>query len=161
MQRVAQERCEYKTSRGIPRKKVSPRIGSTQADYEALCAEWAVGALLGGDPDLSHFSGKDDGTDIVIPQLSVQVKLNHYEDGDLYLNEGEELKADVAVLVIPDGKYLRLAGWIDRDTFEASASTTDYGYGPRKYVAQSSLFGMNTLMRRLLNDNTHRIQKAA
>jgi hypothetical protein len=60
MQHVAQERCEYKASRGIPRKKVSPRLGSTQ-----------------------------------------------------------------------------------------------------KYVAQSSLFGMNTLIRRMLNDNTRRIQKAA
>ena len=36
MQHVAQERCEYKTSRGIPRKKVSPRLGSTQADYELM-----------------------------------------------------------------------------------------------------------------------------
>lgn len=36
----------------------------------------------------------------------------------------------------------------------------DYGYGPRRAMP-SSLRGMNTLMRRLLNDDTDYIQETA
>ena len=148
---VASERCSLKREWNIPRGKISPWLGDIEADQEALCAEWAVGAVLGTLPDCTHHPGPDDGTDLRIPNLTVQVKLNHYPDGDLYVNAGEEITSDVAVLVVPEGDYLCLCGWVDRETFHREATIKNYGYGDRLAYPRSKLFGMNRLMRRLLN----------
>lgn len=84
-------------------------------------AEVAVAAWLGLRLERLH-AGPDGGVDLALPFGSLQVKFNHYADGDLYTPHYDpELHADMAVLVRPHGRDLRVGGWIDRATFTAQA----------------------------------------
>lgn len=130
----------------IPSGKISPRHTNETIDYESLRSEWAVAAVLGGSPDYRHYPGPDEGHDLIINGVTVQVKFNHYPDGDLYIMGDEEMTADIAILVTPRDNLLALVGWTTKEEFESKHRIVDYGYGSRKALPQSELKGMRDLL---------------
>jgi hypothetical protein len=132
---------------GIASGKAAHWLSQVQADFESLESEWAVAAVLGGKPDYRHYPGPDDGHDLMVNGTSIQVKLNHYEDGDLYVNYDENMNSDIAVLVTPAGDHLfALKGWTTGTDFESLHEVRDYGYGKRKALPQTKLHPMRRLI---------------
>lgn len=126
--------------RGIPGRKVDPRRSQLEIDLEGLKAEYAVGLVLGLQPDLESRLGGDDGHDLKGTQ-TWQVKHNRYPGGDLYVNTLDEVVSDNLVLVHPtgDGAVVEIPGYVDRGSFMANCHITDYGYGKRYALSQDKL----------------------
>jgi len=125
----------------VRNRRIDQKRGDLQINFKGLLAEHAVATALGIKINKETGLYGDGGiTDLVFRGKTVQVKYNFYRDGSLYFNFQSELKADIAVLVVPHSeKGLNIIGYITQDDFWKQCRPLDWGYGQRWGVPQSSL----------------------
>jgi len=79
------------------------------------------------------------------------VKFTNRASNGLIFDSPEKFKARVAVLVAPSDEpdVMSIEGWMGRPEFIRTATTKDFGYGPRLVVERENLPGIETLWRTL------------
>lgn len=129
--------------KGIPGRKIDRKRSQLEIDLEGLKAEYAVGLVLGLEPDLEGRLGGDDGHDLK-GESTWQVKHNRYSHGDLYVNTIEELVSDNLVMVHPTGveAVVEIAGYVDKGSFVSDCHIADYGYGKRYALSHDRLHSL-------------------
>jgi len=145
---LARLRAKYNDS-GSARITFNNRYDQKQTDEDVdlsgIVSEFAVADYLGLALDTSISARGDDGNDLK-DDRTIQVKSTKYPTGKLLFDNFGKFVSDVAFLVIvsPDFKTTRIAGWISKQDFLAKAQTKDFGYGSRVFVSQSELNSADT-----------------
>ena len=107
-------------------------------DRLGVMAELVVAKIF--DLDHQHLIGVDDGTDLWVDDLSIDVKATFHDGGHLLFKSREAFKADCSVLVCqlaPD--TYRVAGYASKQTFLKKAQEKDFGHGPGWALEQEEL----------------------
>ena len=120
--------------------------GRSDADLDLLGvkAEVAVSKVFNLDHDYSM--GVDDGHDLWLDDISVDVKATFHKGGRLLFKKKESFKADCAVLVCqlrPD--QFNVAGYASKATFMDKAEELDLGHGKGWAMDQADLSALERL----------------
>jgi hypothetical protein len=100
--------------------------------------EQAVGQALGIPVDTTVMVGGDDGSDMVLDGMTIQVKTSQLKS--LIFNAPWLFKSDIAIMVQFVGAdktrswedpQFKIWGYIDRETFLSNHYKKNYGYGER------------------------------
>lgn len=121
-----------------------------------LMGEYAVAKLIGEALDAKSYLSGDMLKDFQVCGVSIEVKTLQ---GYLAFRSLDELKADVAVLVIYSKQNMQsvsVQGWIDRAGFREAHFEDDFGYGPRPCVQPSQLASMASLRGYCINTRNFR-----
>ena len=114
-------------------------------DLLGVKAELAVAKCLG----IPHFHqpGFDDGSDMYLGDISIDVKATFHASGHLLFRTAEHFKASCAVLVTSTDAddVMLLAGWLPRKQFLERAFEIDLGGGPTLACRQNKLLPMSEL----------------
>ncbi|CAB5220475.1 hypothetical protein UFOVP236_73 [uncultured Caudovirales phage] len=104
--------------------------------------------------DVTKFG--DDGNDILVYDVSIQVKtLSRAMFGGnlLYVNDIEKVKSDVLVSTVITGpSSVEILGAISKEKFKRVMFNNNFGYGNRHCVNQKDLSDMNALSKHVYGD---------
>jgi len=120
--------------------------GRSDADLDLLGvkAEFAVSKVF--DLDHIHAVGVDDGRDIWLGDISVDVKATFYTTGRLLFKKPEAFKADCSILVCQQSPDLmHVVGYIPRTHFLDQAYEIDLGHGKGWAMDQENLLPLSKL----------------
>ena len=120
--------------------------GRSDADLDLLGvkAELAVSKVF--DLDHIHAVGVDDGRDVWLDDISVDVKATFYTTGRLLFKKREAFKADCSILVCqqaPD--RMHVVGYIPKTHFMDQAYEIDLGHGKGWAMDQENLLPLEKL----------------
>jgi hypothetical protein len=120
--------------------------GRSDADLDLLGvkAEVAVSKVFNLDHDYSM--GVDDGSDLWLDDISVDVKATFHKGGRLLFKKRSSFKADCAVLVCqirPD--QFNVAGYASKATFLKKSKELDLGHGKGWAMDQDELSPLERL----------------
>lgn len=135
---------------GFPPRLENKNQTREEANALGFKAEFAVARLLGTSlPTVNVVT--DGGVDLWFDDVSIDVKFTNNAKNGLIFDNPEKFKARVAVLVAPTDEpdVMSIEGWMGRPEFISTATTKDFGYGPRLVVERESLPGIETLWRTL------------
>lgn len=83
----------------------------------------------------------DDGFDLRILGLSIDVKTTKYSPPILKINSMDDMKSDMlALALVQGGCFIELCGFCDRERLKSRGYKHDFGYGERLCINQSDLF---------------------
>jgi len=124
---------------GMVNQKVDESRTEDVVELLGVKAELAVAKCL----DIPHFyqPGFDDGSDMYLGDISIDVKATFYPSGQLLFRSAEHFKANCAVLVTSTeaDDVMLLAGWLPRKKFLERAIEVDLGRGPTLACTQDEL----------------------
>ena len=85
--------------------------------------------------------GIDDGADVWVDDVSIDVKSTFYQTGKLLFKSLEAFVADYSILVTAseEQEVMRIIGGMGKDRFKSNAVETDFGKGPCWVVEQDML----------------------
>lgn len=132
---------------GIVNQQRDVRSG-VDLDFLGIRSEVAVAKLY----DVSYNPntlGVDDGVDLWLGEISIDVKSTFYPTGQLLFKSLEAFKSRAAVLVTKtdDENVMDVAGCISRKAFVEKAVQTDLGRGKCFVMPQDQLWGVDELWR--------------
>jgi hypothetical protein len=114
--------------------------------------EQAIGQALGFPVDTTVLVGGDNGSDMVIDGMTIQVKTSQLKS--LIFNQLWQFKSDIAILVQyvgedktkseEDPRFVIL-GYVDKATFKEKHYRKDYGYGERYVMDAQDLIPIESL----------------
>jgi len=135
---------------------VSPRLeNSAQSRNEAniwgFKAEFAVARLFDIEPPTINVV-TDNGVDLWMDDVSIDVKFSNKERGPLIFDTADKFKADIAVLVgrTDSDRTLRVNGWISKQAFVDRAKPHNFGYGNRLRMDVSDIDPIEMLWRKMM-----------
>lgn len=140
--------CEMQ---GFKPRLENDRQSRVEANVYGFKAEFAVARLLGVEtPTVNVVS--DGGVDLWFEGVSIDVKFNNAEFGNLIFDNMDKFKSKIAVLVgkTQDPTVMRVNGWIGRTKFKGSNVPMDFGYGPRLVMKHHDLLEIETLWKVLM-----------
>ena len=119
---------------------------SRQVDMLGVRGELAVAKLFNVDTTIQAL-GLDDGVDIWIDDISIDVKSSFYEKGKLLFPTLEKFRADIGVLVTgyQDKDDVCIRGWITKMEFAKKSKKDDLGHGRCYTMEQDKLRPMHEL----------------
>jgi len=130
---------------GIVDQKVDESRTQSSVEMLGVKAERAVAKCL----DIPHFfqPGFDDGSDMFLGDISIDVKATFHPSGQLLFRTAEHFKASCAVLVTSTDAddVMMLVGWLPRKQFLERAVEIDLGHGPTLACKQTKLLPMSEL----------------
>lgn len=129
---------------------------NVQTHLIGLMGEYAVAKLIGEEMDAKAYLSGDLLKDFQICGITIEVKTLQ---GYLAFRSLDELKADVAVLVIHDKSDMSkvsVQGWIDRADFREKHFKDDFGYGERPCMQPSQLAAISSLKGYCINTRNFR-----
>jgi hypothetical protein len=142
---------------------VSPRLeNNAQSRQEAniwgFKAEFAVARLFDIEPPTVNVV-TDNGVDLWMDDISIDVKFSNKERGPLIFDTADKFKADVAVLVgrTDKDRTLRVNGWVSKQTFVDHAVAHDFGYGERLKMDVSDIDPIEVLWRKMMARKFRRV----
>ena len=142
---AANFRWQLNRMSGIVNSKVDESRSQDVIDLIGVKAELAVAKCL----DIPHFyqPGYDDGSDMFLGDISIDVKATFHPSGQLLFRSAEHFKANCAVLVTSTetDDVMLLAGWLPRKQFLERAIEVDLGRGPTLACKQDELLPMSEL----------------
>lgn len=135
---------------------VSPRLeNSAQSRQEAniwgFKAEFAVARLFNIEPPTINVV-TDNGVDLWMDDISIDVKFSNKERGPLIFDTADKFKADIAVLVgrTDKDRTMRINGWASKQTFVDRATHYNFGYGDRLKMDMSDIDPIELLWRKMM-----------
>ena len=130
---------------GMVNQKVDESRSEDVVELLGVKAELAVARCLG----IPHFyqPGFDDGSDMYLGDISIDVKATFHPSGQLLFRTAEHFKASCAVLVTSTDAddVMLLAGWLPRKQFLERAVEVDLGHGPTLACKQGELLPISEL----------------
>ena len=120
--------------------------GRSDADLDLLGVKAEVAVSKVFDLNHNHAIGVDDGRDLWLDDISIDVKATFYSTGRLLFKKRESFKADCAVLVCQfSPTKFNVVGYISRPMFLAQAHEIDLGHGKGWAMDQDQLNPMEKL----------------
>jgi len=142
---AANFRWQLSRMSGMVNQKVDESRTEDVVEMLGVKAELAVAKCL----DIPHFfqPGFDDGSDMFLGDISIDVKATFHAGGQLLFRSAEHFKANCAVLVTSTeaDDVMLLAGWLPRKQFLVCAVEVDLGRGPTLACKQDELLPMSEL----------------
>lgn len=138
---AASMRWQLARAAGVVNQRKDSR-SDAQIDYLGIRAEQAVAKAYGIDYFPTSL-GIDDGADMFVNDLSIDVKSTFHSDGRLLIKSKDAVKADIFVLVsdTPDEDLMKIIGWTSKQKFLSSCEETDFmGKGKCYTMDQSALY---------------------
>lgn len=137
-------RWQLNRASGIGNQRRDGNRDDDALDSLGVMAERVVAKVF--DIDHQHLMGVDDGADLWLDDLSIDVKSTFHESGRLLFKSRESFKADAAVLVcqLTQDTY-KVVGYASRQTFLDKAREIDLGHGPSWAMEQSELSPLGQL----------------
>jgi hypothetical protein len=155
---AANFRWQLNRMSGIVNSKVDESRSQNVIELLGVKAELAVAKCL----DIPHFyqPGFDDGSDMFLGDISIDVKATFHAGGQLLFRTADHFKANCAVLVTSTDAddVMLLAGWLPRKQFLERAVEIDLGRGPTLACKQDELLSMSELWHA---DQKRKFQKAS
>ena len=140
--------CEMQ---GFKPRLENDRQSRVEANVYGFKAEFAVARLLGVEtPTVNVVS--DGGVDLWFEGVSIDVKFNNAEFGNLIFDNMDKFKSKIAVLVgkTSDPDVMRVNGWISRKKFGGSHFQKDFGYVSRCVMKHHDLLDIESLWKVLM-----------
>jgi hypothetical protein len=133
-------RWQLARASGVVNQRRDGGRGDNDVDLLGIKAETAVSKVLGCNHNVFQL-GVDDGVDMFLGNIGVDVKSTFYENGKLLFKSSEAFKANCSVLVTAskESDVMIVAGWIPRKDFHAKAQSEDLGHGLCVTVKQAHL----------------------
>lgn len=120
--------------------------GRSDADLDLLGVKAEVAVSKVFDLNHNHAIGVDDGRDLWLDDISIDVKATFYSTGRLLFKKRESFKADCAVLVFQfSPTKFNVVGYISRPMFLVQAHEVDLGHGKGWAMDQDQLNPMEKL----------------
>ena len=119
-------------------------------DYLGIRAEMAVAKLLGADYSAMAL-GIDDGVDMWVGDVSIDVKATFHETGRLLFKSHDSFNADLAILVTRTEAedVMNVVGGVGRAVFLREAAQADLGRGLCYVMDQIELMPMPDIWAKL------------
>lgn len=150
---VAKLRQSNKEEFAVETRKFVQRLSDQDLHDIGVQTEFGVAKYLGIDIDRSISpSGDDKVKDLQYGDAKIQVRARFKRaNGDLFFNNLEDFKANVAVLVIfyEDGN-MEIVGWCSKDRFLKNHHIDNFGHGQRYCLLQEHLRDMRDLKAALI-----------
>ena len=121
--------------------------GRTDQDLDmlGLMSELSVARIFNIKHNLFQM-GVDDGSDMFLHNISIDVKSTFYPTGKLLFKSKASFKSDCAVLACKIAQnQINVAGFIPKKVFLAQAEQRDLGHGKGWIIEQSELMPLSML----------------
>jgi hypothetical protein len=117
-------------------------VTSFSIDNMGTTGEYVVRKFFGLPVEEIPEDKPDDGVDLVVDGYTVQVKSTGYVQGKFCMTAGAEMKAQRGVLVVVREDEARIAGWLEKSTFEEKKRWEKTWREPTYAVEQRHLTSM-------------------
>lgn len=148
---AAAARWQLARASGVKNQRRDGGRGDNDVDYLGIRAELAVSKLYQLDYSPSVI-GIDDGSDVWMGNISIDVKSTFHPTGKLLFKSLDAFKSDVTVLVtaVREQGYevtdeMSVVGWMSKEDFIANAEEVDLGHGLCFVVEQEHLSSIESL----------------
>jgi hypothetical protein len=154
--KLAHRRNDRKEKLKIRSKKFDPSKSEWDAHYTGILGELGAARALGLPIDTRELLSGDNGIDLEIAGLSIEIRYRTKQGWDFALNGSDVsfLKSDIGILVWP-GDYpnsVELVGWTTRIHILSQGEIMNFGYGDRLVLPHSKTLDMSKLQN-ILNKN--------
>ena len=142
-------RWQLARASGVANQRKDGGRSDSDVDLLGLKAELAVSKVLGCDHNVFQL-GIDDGADMFLNKIAIDVKSTFHENGKLLFKSLEAFKAHCAVLVTAtnDADVMSIVGFAPKSEFQKYASKEDLGHGPCFTMEQKYLRPIENLWKR-------------
>lgn len=123
-------RWQLARASGVTNQRKDSNRNDNDVDLLGIKAEIAVSKVLGCNHNVFQL-GVDDGVDMFLGDISIDVKSTFHENGKLLFKSLEAFRANCSVLVTASDQddVMIIAGYIPRKNFKSDALETDLGHG--------------------------------
>lgn len=123
-------RWQLARASGVANQRKDSNRNDNDVDLLGIKAEIAVSKVLGCNHNVFQL-GVDDGVDMFLGDISIDVKSTFHENGKLLFKSLEAFRANCSVLVTAcdQDDVMIIAGYIPRKNFKSDALETDLGHG--------------------------------
>ena len=123
-------RWQLARASNVVNQKKDGNRNDNDIDLLGIKAELAVSKVLCCDHNIFQL-GVDDGADMFLGEISIDVKSTFYETGKLLFKSHNAFKASCSVLVTASENedVMVIAGWIPRQNFIKDAIEENLGHG--------------------------------
>lgn len=123
-------RWQLARASGVANQRKDSNRNDNDVDLLGIKAEIAVSKVLGCNHNVFQL-GVDDGVDMFLGDISIDVKSTFHENGKLLFKSLEAFRANCSVLVTASDQddVMIIAGYIPRKNFKSDALETDLGHG--------------------------------
>ena len=123
-------RWQLARASGVTNQRKDSNRNDNDVDLLGIKAETAVSKVLGCNHNIFQL-GVDDGADMFLGDISIDVKSTFHETGKLLFKSLEAFKAGCSVLVTAseEDDVMVIAGYTTRKIFKEEAQETDLGHG--------------------------------
>jgi hypothetical protein len=141
-------RWQLARASGVGNQRKDQGRNDSDVDYLGIKAELAVAKVFGCNYNVFQL-GVDDGADMFLGDISIDVKSTFHEHGKLLFKSLASFKASCSVLVTATEKdnVMSLVGYIPRKQFHIEAKEDDLGHGPCMTMQQIRLKPIESLWR--------------
>ena len=123
-------RWQLARASGVANQRKDSNRNDNDVDLLGIKAEIAVSKVLGCNHNVFQL-GVDDGVDMFLGDISIDVKSTFHENGKLLFKSLEAFRANCSVLVTASDQddVMIIAGYVPKKIFKADALETDLGHG--------------------------------
>lgn len=123
-------RWQLARASGVANQRKDSNRNDNDVDLLGIKAEIAVSKVLDCNHNVFQL-GVDDGVDMFLGDISIDVKSTFHETGKLLFKSLEAFKANCSVLVTASTEedVMIIAGYIPKKNFKLDAQETDLGHG--------------------------------
>lgn len=141
---AAAMRWQLARASGIVNQRRDQVKSQQDLDLLGVKAELAVSRVF--NLEHQHAVGVDDGRDIWLDDISIDVKATFHKSGRLLFKDKQSFKADCAVLVCQiELNKMNVVGYASHALFMDKAKEVDLGYGPCMAMDQDELNSLERL----------------
>ena len=158
---AAAARWQLARASGVKNQRRDGGRNDSDVDYLGIRAELAVAKLYQLDYSPSVI-GIDNGSDVWMGDISVDVKSTFHPTGKLLFKSLDAFKSDVTVLVtaVREQGYevtdeMSVVGWMSKEHFIANAEEVDLGHGLCFVVEQEHLSSIESLWLLAAQERNH------
>jgi hypothetical protein len=144
---MARQRYQPKLAAGFGASKADDKSSFHEVNVRGVVGEYAVAKYLDLPLNTESYGlWGDSGHDLIYRGKTLQVKFNTHFDGDLYFPKADKFISDYGVLVVREALYrVRIAGYIDRESFMLHKQVKNYGKNDVWAVEQRHLMPIEAL----------------
>lgn len=151
-------RWQLARASGVVNQRKDTDSSDDDIDYLGIRAELAAAKVLGCDYTPSAL-GIDEGIDMFIDDLSIDVKSTFHQSGKLLFKSLPAFKSDIAILVTATAweEKMNVCGWVSQDRFKEKAEETDFGKGTCWTMGQEHLAPLKNLWLKITKEKLGKV----
>jgi len=151
-------RWQLARASGVVNQRKDTDSSDDDVDYLGIRGELAVAKVLGCDYTPSAL-GIDEGIDMFINDLSIDVKSTFHQSGKLLFKSIPAFKSDIAILVTATAweEKMNVCGWVSLGRFKEKAEESDFGKGTCWTMDQDQLAPLKNLWLKIIKEKLGKV----